>query len=219
MSKAQENKNELAIKDKQTSTALTVAQMSDNMPIVAGDIESAVTIISEGVTQGKKAWINTALAVRKVLAVDGRGKQKELVEKLCARLNYSRSMVFNYRNAGDKLLTQKPDIDKIPYQITEFLKKAPKAPNSGDILNVTELARWTIGEKKWVLFKGELKDGEKVKSVGFRIRAEKVLQPIVRLHKQGSLLSGKKSIDYTAYFANEPDKGESIDIYTVDIGE
>lgn len=226
MSKAQEVKNELAIKDEQKqSTALSIAQLSDSLPIKAGDVAGAKASILESAAQGKRAWIDTALKIRKVLTVE-RGKGQAVLDELQKALQWSRSTVRLYQQAGNKLLTCNKPVDQIPDAMAEFMKKAPTAPACALILAIKRLATYTYDKTKWAICVATVKDkvtDEGGKPFGFRVDDSVLPRQLdgVIIRKQGSLneVDGvvKKSTDYTLHNV-EGDEGAPIAIYPISIG-
>lgn len=87
------------------------------------DIDDAVDILNNSAYIGRDLWIQTALIAFKVTANSTKKERSEKIKQLGDRLRYAKSQIYNFIDAGGKLL-DKENIDKLDkcYSVNDYLK-------------------------------------------------------------------------------------------------
>lgn len=95
--------------------------------------EEKIKAINAADLAGRASWVVTAINIATIIDSEKKGRT-DRAEKLQSTLNYSRSAVLLYAQAGRKLI--KGDFERIPQTMNEFVKGAPKEHKFDDVVNV-----------------------------------------------------------------------------------
>lgn len=117
--------------------------------------EEKYDFIGASALRGRASWIQTAIVVTSAFKGLSRKEIGTKVDELQERLHYRRAQVFNYRKAGEKLISG--DYDSIPFVMNDFIKSEKKDIFTENITDFLRRGHYWTAEKEFVIIIGKFK--------------------------------------------------------------
>lgn len=117
--------------------------------------EEKYDFIGASALRGRASWVQTAIVVTSAFKGLSRKEIGAKVDELQERLHYKRAQVFNYRKAGEKLITG--DYESIPFVMSDFIKSEKKDIFTENITEIERRGQYMAGENGFVIAFGKFK--------------------------------------------------------------
>lgn len=202
--------NELMTVDSGVKTALSSIGSNDIESFIehlksVHSFDEIVDEIKADAYEGRDSWVRTALLVHKGFENCSRAEMQKKTTEFESRLGYKKSQIYNFRNAGEKLLRKaiesKGKKFDVAINMSDFLRegKEKTATPRGVIDNIRKIGEFETAYK-YNIYRGNLnvegaKDNAKPKDVFFITATN--LPENAKVNKVVSIVDGKENIEYT----------------------
>ena len=130
---------ELALSEKPKATVTALAK-----EIATISTEQSIAKIGELAERDRCAWVYTALCVGNAFKNLSKRECAKRIAELQDKLKYSRAQVYNYRKAGEKLVST--DYEALPYDMAAFIREKKEKPVNNTIASITQKGSYRTGD-------------------------------------------------------------------------
>ena len=205
---------ELALSEKPKATVTALAK-----EIATISTEQSIAKIGELAERDRCAWVYTALCVGNAFKNLSKRECAKRIAELQDKLKYSRAQVYNYRKAGEKLVST--DYEALPYDMAAFIREKKEKPVNNTIASITQKGSYRTGDNSEnYIYIGNVTNTAGKAQVKYFVTTKKDGEKLNRVCDNDEFflaLTPKKVEDKEVDFWDTPDGKLSIEVNFVNL--
>lgn len=129
-------------------------------------------IINESAADERIRWTSKAIVISTLLKGKTKKEITALIKKAQVKLGYGKSQVYEYKQAGEKLLTLKNG-DEIPTNMHDFTREKKEKAEIRKFVNCAKIGFFKISEKEKFIYSCEkIDENDKKREAYFHVEHE-----------------------------------------------